>query len=317
MAVSGKSLARWYRELAQNLRAGFPLNKALVASGGVPLKERLRLADRLSRGDPLDRVLQEAPRWMPRADRAVIATAAASGRLVDGLDLLSRKHAFSAGQRTKAILAMLYPIFVIHVGVVLVPLRIAIMEDVASYLRVVASFLLPLWGVIAVTWWGARQRHAWLRAVLRVFPLLRGYSKNGAWADLSFLLAASVASGQAVDHAWLQAGEASGERRLARLGQRIAEEARQGTAPSDVLARARGVPEEFVSLYSTGERSGQLEENLHHLGTIFAERSASRLQQATTWYPTFMILLVAGAVAFVVIRGYLSYLEEVLKMLDM
>jgi type II secretory pathway component PulF len=317
MAVSGKDLARWYREIAQSLRAGYPLQKALLVAGGAPVRARRRFAEQLARGDPWKDVLHGAPHWLPTADRHILAASAESGRLVEGLQILSEKHAFAAEQRGKAVGAMIYPLFIVHFGILLVPVRLVLTHDVATYLRLVGSLLLPLWAILFLIIWGARGRHRWLQFLLRMLPLVRGYVKNRSVADLCFTLASYLASGEGIDHAWLGAAQASGDRRLMRLGKRIATEARHGTSPGETLERTGTLPEEFVSLYTTGEQTGQLEENLHYLRVIYGDRAAAKLQQAGFWYPMFMVITVAFGVAYVAITSYMHYLEDVLRILEM
>src|SRR5690606_4726954 len=130
---------------AQNLRAGLPLQQAISRSAGPPARDRKRMTARLAAGDPLDEVLRNAPKWLPETDRYVLSSAAESGRLVEGLQILAEKHSFAAAQRAKAVAAMIYPLFVIHLGVILVPLRVAILEGVDAYLRLVGGILVPLW----------------------------------------------------------------------------------------------------------------------------------------------------------------------------
>jgi len=316
MAVSGKQLARWYRELAQHLIAGFPLQRALTSAGGVPAADRKRFAERLSLGDSWKTILSNAPRWLPEADRHVLSAAAETGRLVEGLRTLSEKHAFAAEQRGKAFTAALYPLFIINLGVLMVPARLVITHDAQTYLTLVASILVPLWVVLIFIFWSARARHRWLQLVLAVLPFLRGYVRNRSVADLSFTLGAYLSAGAPIDAAWQQSGRASGARRLARLGRRVADEAREGRSPGEVLDDAAILPEDFVALYKTGEQTGQLEENLHHLGRFYSERAAGNLQQASFWYPKLMILAVIMGVAYVAITSYQRYLDEILRMLD-
>lgn len=316
MAVSSKALARWYRELAQNLQAGIPLPRALVAAGGAPLKDRKRFAERLAAGDPLPVVLENAGRWLPGTDRQIITTAAESGRLVEGLRVLAEKHQVAAQQGKQAFVAVLYPLFIINFGTVAVPLYLLFTRDLATYLQVVALILVPLWCVILMFTWGVRRRHRWLQRLLRLVPLLRGYSKNRSLADLCFTLEAYLASGQRIDLAWVGAGRASGDARLARVGEKVAEEVRHGVQPSAVLEKARGIPEDFTSLYRNGEETGQLPENVLHLRVLYSEKATAKLQQATFWYPALLVILVAAGVGFVVISTYARYLQEVLRMLD-
>lgn len=315
MAVSGKNLARWYREVSQHLRAGIPLPKALEAAGGVPARDRRRLAGHLREGESVEVALQRAPSWLPQVDRQVLASAAHSGQMVESLHVLAEKRAFASNQARKAAGAVAYPLFVLHMACLVLPIFVVGIGNWQAYGGMVLALLLPLWALIVLLVWAVRRRSTGLTSFLRLVPLLRGYLKNQSLAELCFTIRAYLAAGETIDVAWAEAGPACGDRRLARLGRRLSDRARLGYPPGDEIASARGLPEDFVSLYQTGEQTGQLEDNLHHLWRLYDERAGENLRAATFWYPMLLLMAVAVFVGYIVITAYASYLEGLMDVM--
>lgn len=306
MGVSGKSLARWYREVAQHLAAGLPLTRAVANSGGPARKDRKRMEEALSAGRSWHEVL-ESTSWLPPEDRALLSAAAESGRLVEVLGPLARKRALLADQHRRAVGACVYPVLVLHFGALAVPARFLVAGDIDLYLGQAGTILIPLWVAIAILTWGARRRHRWLLFITRLIPFFRAYSKRRALADLSFVLEGGVIAGQSVVRAWESAGLASGDRRMHKAACRITAAAREGEEPGAALAREKIFPEDFVSLYLTGEKTGRLDENLGHLARLYADRASDSLRAASAFYPKILFLLIALWVAYTVISFYAGY----------
>lgn len=315
MAVLNKNLARWYREVSQHLTAGIPLPRALETAGGVPARDRRRMAAQLLAGDPLDTVLERARGWLPEVDRNVLAAAAHSGQLVETLRVLSSQRGFASRQAGKAAGAVVYPLFVMHVAILILPIFIVGIEDPPAYLRMILYMIVPLWLIIISLLWSVRRRYRWVGAIMRLMPLLRGYRQSRALADICFTLRAYLAAGETIDVAWFGAARASGDRRLQRLGETIAEKARLGTPPSKEIGQTRHLPEEFISLYQAGELTGQLEENLDHLWGLYDERAANKLTAASFWYPMLLVLAVAISIGYFIITAYAAYLESIMEMM--
>ncbi|HLS29162.1 MAG TPA: type II secretion system F family protein [Opitutales bacterium] len=316
MFVSNKNLARWYRETSQHLAAGFPLARAWRTAGGVPRRDRARMEKELLAGEPIETVLSGAPRWMPEVDRHVLSAAAQSGQLVETLLVLSSQRAAAGRQASRAATATIYPLFLVHFAALAIPLRVWFSENFEAYLNEVLPILLPLWVIIAIIVWAAMRRHRWLDFVMRLMPLLRGYTKNRNFANLTFALSAYLVAGETVGVAWEGAGKAADDRRLRKFSENVAQQARLGVSPGEVLNKRRVMPEEFVSLYQTGEETGQLVENLKYLWDLYSERATAKLQAASFWYMKLLFLLVAIGIAYVVIREYMAHFEGVFEMLE-
>lgn len=315
MAVLNKNLARWYREVSQHLRAGLPLPRALEKAGGVPVRDRRRMAEQLLAGDPIDVVLERARPWLPEVDRCILSSAAQSGQMVETLRVLAETRSFAASQTAQAIAATIYPLFLIHFAVLIVPLYLLISESVEAYLAFVVPIILPVWVLIVFLIWSVVRRHRWVRAVMRLIPLLRGYTRNRSLADLCFTLRAYISAGETIDIAWFGAARTSADRRLRRLGEMISNQARLGIPPGEQIGVGAILPEDFVSLYQTGEQSGQLDENLHHLWMLYSDRAAGNLRSASFWYPKFLIIAVAIGIGYIVVRAYAAHFETYMELL--
>lgn len=316
MFVSNKNLARWYRETSQHLAAGFPLARAWKTAGGVPRRDRVRFSQELLAGQPIETVLNGAPRWMPEVDRHVLSAAAQSGQLVETLLVLSSQRAAAGRQAARAATATIYPLFLVHFAAIAIPLRVWVSENFEAYLYQVLPILVPLWVILAILTWASLRRHRWLDFLMRLMPLLRGYTKNRNFANLTFALSAYLVAGETVAVAWEGAGKAANDRRFRKFAKNVAQQARLGVPPGELLGKSRVMPEEFVSLYQTGEQTGQLVENLKYIWDLYSERATSKLQAASFWYMKLLFLIVAIGIAYVVIREYVAQFESVLEMLE-
>lgn len=315
MAVSGKNLARWYRETSQHLRAGVPLPRALEMAGGVPGRARRQLADRLRAGDTIRSVLGRWGDWLPEVDRQVLISAAESGRMTETLGTLASQRDFVAKQAARALGAAIYPLFVVHFAILMLPVYLLLTVGTDAYLRVVLPVILPFWAFMAVLVWSVRRRQRWVRGLMLLIPLLRGHAKHQAIADLCSALSGYVTAGQTIDIAWAGAAEACGDRRLSRLAGKVAENARLGVPPGEQIVDSRILPEDFISLYQTGERTGQLEENLNYLWQMYSEKAAGKLTTAGLMYPKLLMIAVGIGIGYVVITAYSGYLDSIMEMM--
>ena len=302
--------------MSQQITAGQTLPHAWTGAGGPPTGDRAAMSRELLNGRPFDEVLHNAPSWLPVEDRFLLSSFAQSGRLAEGTSLLAQKHALKAQQIREAWSAVPYPLAVLHFAILVLPLRHIVSGGVETYLFTVGLFLLPLWAVIGGLTWAAAKRHRWLAVVTGVLPWLRGYRRNLELADLAFALESLLLAGAPVDVAWGGAGRASGSRRLGKAAERVSEAARRGEPPGNNLPREGVFPEEFVSFYQIGERTGHLDQNLRHLAAIHRERAADKLKAASFWYPKFLFAAVAIMVAYTVVSFYAGYFRQIEEILQ-
>ena len=324
MSLSHRKLSAWYRQLAQQLEAGLPLAAALRSSRGTgaPAAGLDAMAQRIETGGTVEQALRTAKGWLPFADILALSAAAGSGRMPRTLHNLSARHEQIGTAKLRIVLACLYPIAVLHFGLLLLPVvRMIDWEkgfqwSTAVYLRTAAGGLLPLWGAAIVLWILARRQGPVLARIAGLLPGLRGYARSQALADFSFALANFLEAGVPIAQAWANAGVITRSPRLRAAAGAMADVIARGAPPGPQLARWECFPPDFVALYQTGESTGQLEANLHHLTRQNQETANRSLAFATLLYPALIFAAVAGAVVYHVIKIYGGYLKMLGKLAE-
>lgn len=309
LMVTHHNLAEWYLALERYLAAGVALPKALRDSGGVPAAWREEAAARLEAGEPFDDLLTSAPKWLPRTDRFVLSAAASSGRLVEMLPLLREMHDNAAKRSREVMGACLYPLFILHFAVFLLPLPSVVAEEGPGYLVQVLPALGVMWGVIGVIWWGWQKRLASFRWLAGKLPGVAGALSYQAWARFTGVMRGLYLAGAPMEEVWFGAGESSGDRDLAALALRMVQRIQKGERPGDSLSGEKALPANFVSFYRNGEETGQLDQCLAKLEVEFREEATRRLFQVSFWYPKLIYLLVAVYIGWQIIQFFQGYLE--------
>lgn len=317
MSLGHRKLSVWYRQLAQQLEAGLPLAAALQSSQGTgaPAAGLAAMAQKIEAGGSVDDALREAGSWLPYEDTLALSAAAAAGRLPLTLRNLSARHAQIGAAKLRVALACAYPLAILHLGLVLLPIMGMIdwekgfQWSMTAYVRALALSLGPLWALGAVIVIAARRRSPWLGHVVSYLPALGKYMRAQALADFSFALANFLEAGVPIGPAWATAGLVSRSTNLQSAAMAMEDVIALGQAPGIKLADWECFPPEFVALYKTGESTGQLETNLHHLTNQQQDLANRSLNFATMFYPGLMFFAVAGAVVYHVIKIYSGYLK--------
>lgn len=324
MSVSHKKLAGWYLQLAQSLEAGMHLPGALGLAAGPPPQDTTRMAESLQAGRSIDAWLMEAPEWLPTADRYLISAAASSGRMPDSLRKLSEKHTLASENAAKAIMATLYPLAVLHLGIFLLPVfsLVEFSGEGATELHFdryagdVLAMLLPVWVCLGALIYLARKRSPILLAVTRRIPGLRGYCKIQAMADFTFTLEALLRAGAPMEESWYGAGLVSGDPSLAEASLALTEKIKAGEAPGPYLIEHPCFPSEFNALYQTGEQTGQLDANLATLTQQFQEKANRRLAMVSFLYPKLLFLIIAIFAGYKILVFYSGQLDQIMRILE-
>lgn len=322
MLLSHRKLARWYEQLAPLLDAGLSLTDALRAAGGTGPGHEAReaMARAVEQGGSVDDALRVAEHWLPESDRLGLSAAADAGRMPSMLRQLAERHAQLAAAHRKLAIACAYPLFVLHFAILIRPVLGMINWDrgfvwsTSGYVQALAFTLGPLWLILGVLFVLARQHSPALRQIGRRIPLIAGYIRNQALADLAFALGSFISSGVPIGQAWAAAGLISHSPTLRRAAERLAVTIGQGVAPGTQLATWPCFPPEFVALYRTGETTGQVDIQLLRLSAQYQDSANRTLTVATIVYPALLFGAVALMVAYTVLKMYSGYLGSIEKL---
>ena len=259
---------------------------------------------------------------LPSVDRVSLAAAALAGRMPQTLQALSARHDRLAAAKMRAMLACLYPAVILHLGLLLLPVvRMIDWEkgftwDATAYLRGLVFTLLPLWTAAILIGVSLRIQSSVMLWLLQKVPIVGNYIRAQSLSDFSFTLGNLLEAGLPIDRAWSMAGSNSTSHQLKAAAKSIARVIGRGEQPGTAIEAFNCFPAEFVTLYRTGEISGQLDQNLQRLSALNQEQAQRALSLATMVYPGLMFIAVAAGVAYFVISVYGGYLKMLTEMME-
>jgi type II secretory pathway component PulF len=312
---SHKDLSNWYAQLGQHLEAGVLLADALRLCEGMPVKGRHAMADRLERGDRFNSVMASAPKWLPRADRPFMVAGMETGSLPQTLRNLADRHASIGATQLKLLLGLTYPIGVLHIASLLLPVtrmidyEKGIQWNLSRYLLESAMMVVPIWLAILTIFLLARSESPLLPRLLRGLPILRRYSYAQALADLAYSLGTFIAAGVPVPSAWRLSAKLVNDPRFRKLAAELESTFAAGKDPSPELRQFKCLPADFAAFYRTGAESGQLDSNLLTVARQYQERANRSMTFAALAYPTLVFAIVAVMVILTIFKVFGGYLQ--------
>ena len=277
------------------------------------------MAREIEAGRTIDAAFTGAAAWLPLPDRLMLSASSQAGRTPHALKNLATRHAQLGAVQLRLALACLYPLGVLHAGLLLLPVvRMIDWEkgftwDGAAYARMVALTLGSLWAVIValgILIW--RQNPLVLR-VARLLPFIGGYIRKQGLADFAFALGNFLDAGVLVGTAWSVTGTITPLPQLKKAAGAMHRVIEAGGQPGTQLAKWPCFPPDFVALYHTGETTGQLEQNLLRLAAQYQDSASRSLTFATLFYPAMLFAIVAVMVVFHIFKIYAGYLKMLEK----
>jgi general secretion pathway protein F len=290
--ISGLDLALLTRQLATLVKAGLPLEEALLAVSEHTEKPRLKsiilgVRAKVLEGHSLASGLDEFPHAFPPVYRATVMAGEQAGQLDSVLDRLADFTESRHGLRQKVVQAMVYPILLTTIALfIIVVMLVAVVPKVVGVFETTGQSL-PLMtrALIAISdfvqnWWflllaavigtvvlasralkneDVRRRvHGWLLRAPIFGRVTRGLNTARFTRTLSILTASGVPA--------LEALRISATV-IANLPMRAAVEdaavrVREGGAIGRSLSQSKLFPAMSIHLISSGEASGELDNML-------------------------------------------------------
>jgi general secretion pathway protein F len=290
--ISGLDLALVTRQLATLVRAGLPLDEALLAVSEHSEKARLKsivlgVRAKVIEGHTLASGLDDFPHAFPPVYRATVSAGEQAGQLDAVLERLADYTESRHGLRQKITQAMIYPIVLTSIAffivtlmlVYVVPKVVNVFETTGQQLPVMTRALIAISSLLQHYGWvliivivlvvlGIRRAlrqepvrrrvHWWLLRTPIIGRVTRGLNTARFTRTLSILTASGV---PALDALRISASV------VANLPMRAAvEEAavrvREGGAIGRALSQSKLFPPMSIHLISSGEASGELDNML-------------------------------------------------------
>jgi general secretion pathway protein F len=321
--VSAADLALLTRQLATLVRAGLPLEEALLAVSQQTERPRVQsiligVRARVMEGHTLADGFGEFPAVFPEIYRATVAAGEQSGHLDLVLERLADYTESREQTRQKIMGAMLYPIVLMLFSLVIVsgllayvvPKVVEVFENNRAQLPLATRALVALsgglrhyglWLLIALAlagflfWRWSRQqgpRRRVHRAMLRA-PLLGRLVRGTNTARFTRTLSILTASAVPVLDALRIAGDVVTNLPMRDAVAEAAARVREGAPIGRSLAQSRLFPPMTIHLISSGESSGELESMLER-AALNQERELDGLIAALVGLLGPLLIIVMG-----------------------
>jgi type II secretory pathway component PulF len=331
MGLSSKSLATLYTQFATMVRAGIPIQQSLAtlskSSPSVLASHVLILKDFVGRGDPLSEAMKHTK--FPSLDRHVLSICEKSGALDIGLSALAQYYERHAHARRKIISAAVFPILLFLAGIFIAPLPSLILGfmgqidyNVFHYIRDTLGFLGFL-GILGAVFFGLTRLLQKTASGLLI--LERGLRRIPVIGDLRFTYALmqwllSIRLMLNAGHGIFEAMDLSSQSN----GSALIRDAYTRSRPmmnaqldvSQALETTGIFPAMLIQFWSTGEKSGRLDEMLQKLVQYYEEEWQRKLDAFTAWLPRIIYGGVCVFLAYQIIKLALGYISGVTSAIE-
>lgn len=296
-SIGSLDLALFTRQLATLIRAGLPLDEALLAASEQTDKPRLKTIilgarAKVIEGHTLASGLDDFPQAFPVVYRATVAAGEQAGQLGAVLERLADYTESRHGLRQKISHALVYPIvlttlalaIVTFMLVYIVPKVVGVFATTGQELPILTRALIGLSGFLQSWWWAllgifaaaalaigrvlraenARRRlHWWILKAPLLGRVTRGLNTARFTRTLSILTSSGVPVVEALGIGATVVSNLPMRDAVEDAGVRV----REGAAIGRSLAQSKLFPPMSMRLISSGEASGELDDMLDRAAT--------------------------------------------------
>ena len=75
-------------------------------------------------------------------------------------------------------------------------------------------------------------------------------------------------------------------------------------------------PDVFVSLFTSGEVSGRIDENLKRLRIYYQDEGFGKMKQFSVWFPRMIYFGIMGYIVYTILSFYSGYYDSVFEATD-
>lgn len=304
-----------YHNLAVLLEAGVPIGRALKTAHKRGRIGRLfgHIADDVSKATSLAEAVERRKRHFEPLDVSLIRVGEDAGELGAVFEMLGQWYSFRHRIHRTILSGLILPIMLIHFAAVLIPVpQLALGGwDVAAYVQAVLIFLAAFYipacvvgGIIYLT-----PRRGPLRVVLDTIvmgiPVLSSAVRDLALSRYCNVFGMTLKAGVPIVQAAAMAADAAQNAVIRRALAGGTRAVQQGNEMSTGFSR-RLLPADFIAVWEVGEETGNLDESALRLGGIYAENAERGFEAVAVWVPRLVYFIICGAMAYFVVKGFMS-----------
>ncbi|MBN1354706.1 type II secretion system F family protein [bacterium] len=298
----------FFRQLSVSQNSGISLRSTLETRVQLQRHRAIKklagdILDNLSAGGNISDVM--GSRSLPDSIPFIVRVGEETGRLDDAFEAAASICEFNDRLRTRIISALVYPIFLLLFGFLVLPLPNLVSKGFPSYIQAIQTpflFLLALTGLIYLIFEilkSGTSPGTMLRRLILKLPLIGPVQRKLSVARFAHVLSVGISAGLDFTRAVRLAGDACGNPFIQNKVYDIVEVLiGGGDSLADQLGRCGEFPDFFCTMIATGERSGKLEEMLESAAKINTEEALTAIDR---------LLKLLGPVVFIIIALYFGY----------
>lgn len=318
----------FYIEMAKLLEAGFDIRKAakVLEDTALPASQAALLKDLthgLDSGKSIAEAFGQDARAISSLERSIIGAGERGGKLAPAFQHLAEYFGMLASARGEMIKGMIYPLVILHLGLVVgtVPLALIHGDSTPKLLGSLGLNLLILYAGILIAWLAVRELlkmapdHPSIDAAINRIPWIGKTRNNLAMARFSSVYHSCLLAGIPMAETELLAADASHSGLIREAGKRVAAVAREGNPLGPAFVAESAFPKAFARSYQTGEEAGTLDKDLARWSRVFRENSESSARHMAEMVPKALYFLIMIFVAWKIIGFFSGYYGDMEKMM--
>lgn len=327
--LSSRDLLIFTTKLSTLLKAGLPLDRSLSILAEMTDKRALEevlvdLLKSIREGSSLSEAMQRHPRLFPKLYVNMVKAGEAGGALEPVLEKLVDFLESSKELKDSIFSAMIYPVILIVTGGLSILALLTYVLPKFSTIFGELGTTLPLSTVLLVSFSTALRDYWWIGALLlvAVTVFLNKYIKTDKgrlqWDRLKLRLMGDLIreletarfcrtlgtllkSGVPMITALNNARETSNNVLMTASIERLAKDVKEGKSLSASLSSTDIFPRLATSMIKVGEESGQLEEMLLRVASIYDKNLKQSIKRFVGFIEPAMILLMGIVIGFIVL----------------
>ncbi|MEY4245183.1 MAG: hypothetical protein RLZZ245_2768 [Verrucomicrobiota bacterium] len=320
----------FYSEMAKLLEAGFDIRRAatLLMETGLPnsLAELLNdLQHGLDAGESITAAICKNSRRVSALERSIISAGERGGKLGPAFHHLAEYFGMVARTRRDAIQSLVYPIVILHLGVLIGTVPTALMSGEQDFVKILvnsALTLLVFYGVGFAAYLAVQRilkmapDHAVADRWMNRVPWVGAARSNSALARFCKVYHTCLLAGISMEETVKLASDASQSACIREAGERLRVRAKSGNPLGPAFLLEAAFPKAFSRTYSTGEEAGTLDADLARWASLTREKAESSAKTASTMLPKVLYFGILGFVAWRVVGFYEGYYSAILEQLE-
>ncbi|MEZ6187411.1 MAG: type II secretion system F family protein [Planctomycetota bacterium] len=314
MLKQHQARANLYRRLAVSQSAGIPLAQAVS-------RQRDGLLDPVGRQIDQGATAGEAFAAMPgisQVEARAIEAGDRAGSLPDVFNRLADRHEEQLKNVRSLIVALAYPVLLLHAAFVLPALPELIKSGLGGFLEAALVPLVTCYAAAIGVWVAVRlaSKVPALEPIELAIPLWGSYVSCREWAEGFRVCGMLYTHGGGLVDAVHAASTTAGRETFAQAWREIEQRLRQGESLAQACSSVQVFPTDALDMLQSGEASGQLDTVFGQLERDYEGRRSMRLKALIGVAAGAAFLVAACLVAYRVISFYVGHVNQALDVLN-